>query len=149
MRPLGIDLQKLSSRMSSADLKTCFQRFLCTLVALAQLRQPLVHHDLKPENIMYGTDHTIRLLDVGLADRLRLHAKKANQGTKRYQIPMWKSTGANCDLWASGVTMMELALCKAHPKAVEKFGQGDHCYRLRKLWDSQRKPCCMTLGSTL
>ena len=81
-------------------------------------KQGIVHRDIKPENIFLTHDHTIRLLDFGIA-RLTDHvANDATQvgtllGTLDFMPPEQArgevdKVGVQADLWSVGATIFRL-----------------------------------------
>jgi len=78
--------------------------------------QGIVHRDLKPENILITDDHTVRILDMGVAklQETSIAITEAGQfaGSLIYSAPEQfgpDGAGASVDLYALGVTLFELA----------------------------------------
>ncbi len=77
---------------------------------------PVVHRDVKPQNIMVRTDGTVVLLDLGIAslvndDGTKLTRRGEPLGTPAYMAPEQSREGAAtpaCDLYALGVVLYEL-----------------------------------------
>ncbi len=88
--------------------------------ALAEAHHHQVfHRDLKPQNILFGDDGRVRVLDFGLAKILvpdgdpmiTRSAAQGIRGTPGYMAPeQWRGTdaGAPADLWALGVILYEM-----------------------------------------
>jgi serine/threonine protein kinase len=72
----------------------------------------IVHHDIKPPNILFSDDGTIKIGDFGIANR--------NLGTRYYLPPEMllgeavSATDARVDVYALGLTLLE-ALTGHHP----------------------------------
>lgn len=113
---------------------------VCTGLIEAEARK-IVHRDIKPENIMFASDGTIKLLDLGLAKisgdpRINDSSKFAvtlvntSLGTPEYMSPEQaldaKSCDCRSDLYSLGVTMYQMVTGK-YP-----FGSGDAAELKRK-----------------
>jgi serine/threonine protein kinase len=72
----------------------------------------IVHHDIKPENILFSLDGAIKLGDFGVANR--------NTGTRRYMAPEMllrepvAKTDPRVDVYALALTLLEM-LTGVHP----------------------------------
>ncbi|GAB2917958.1 protein kinase domain-containing protein [Streptomyces mayteni] len=112
--------QFASLRPIPANLMLTWARQACTaLRGLHSLDPPLVHRDIKPDNVLLGTDRTVRLIDFGLAARLRDSGWAPDvAGTLQYMAPE-TSQGASVpasDLYSLGVLVYE-GLTGRHPFA--------------------------------
>lgn len=74
----------------------------------------IVHRDLKPENVLLatpGVDSEVRVIDFGLATRIRPgELLKRHMGTPYYIAPevLEKRYGKACDMWSLGVMLFTL-----------------------------------------
>src|ERR1017187_4815324 len=73
-------------------------------------KKRIIHHDIKPDNILFTENGTIKISDFGVAN--------TGGGTARYQSPEsfdWDSkviTDPRVDIYALGVTLMEALIGK-------------------------------------
>lgn len=82
------------------------------------VRKPVVHRDVKPENIMYDPETgDVHVIDFGLSAEIRNSQSKLSSaqeliiGTASYMSPeQWqgRSPSAACDQWALGLVAWEL-----------------------------------------
>lgn len=81
----------------------------------------IIHHDIKPDNILFAEDRTIKITDFGVAN--------TGSGTRPYMSPEalgWETSAVKdirVDIYALGVTLIEL-LTKRNPfwgKSVEEI----------------------------
>lgn len=98
-------------------------KWMLTLTETMQLvhDKEIIHHDIKPDNILFSEDRIIKITDFGVANK--------HIGTRAYMSPellMWESDYTNdvrIDIYALGVTLLEL-LTKRNPffsKTVEEI----------------------------
>ena len=80
----------------------------------AMLRTGIIHHDLKPGNIMYNSDGSVGLCDFDLAESPLLNGAMCGSGewaSPAYVSPEWLESGSDDfrgDIFGFGVTTYEL-----------------------------------------
>lgn len=113
------DMMRVYPRMPK-DMCLRYIRQICTgLSAMHNLEQPVIHRDLKPDNILLTKADEVRIVDFGLAARIeRLYGYVAGAaGTEGYMSPETSIRGeSNCasDVYSLGVMMYEM-LTGEHP----------------------------------
>ncbi len=124
-------------RAAAIALEICEQ-----LAKFHSWQSTVVHGDIKPSNIHLGPHDTVRLLDFGIAKRLRTgpggqpSATNHNFGSPGYCSPerlARSEVDPQSDLWALGATLYEM-LSGAPPY------QADDTARLESLIRSRRPP---------
>ena len=145
-----IDGQPLGQLMSSRQMPVpdVVQGALVICRALGRLHQHgVIHRDIKPDNILLGTDGQWRLLDLGVAlsgkepEAIRsLHA-----GTPSYMNPeQWSDdpnlarASAQSDLFAFGVTLYQWLAGRLPYGEVEPYQMGR--YRRDPVAPSRLRP---------
>ena len=94
-----------SGRPISQDEVFRWGAVLCDALAFVH-DKGIVHHDIKPLNILFSHDGTIKLGDFGVANR--------NGGTRRYMAPEMllgesvPKTDPRVDVYALGLTLLEM-----------------------------------------
>ncbi|XP_042513927.1 G-type lectin S-receptor-like serine/threonine-protein kinase LECRK2 [Macadamia integrifolia] len=107
---------------------------------------PIIHCDIKPQNILLDDCYTARISDFGLAKLLMTDQSRTNtaiRGTKGYVASEWfrnMPITVKVDVYSFGVMLMEIICCR---KNVEQEMDGDErviltdwaydCYRERRL----------------
>jgi hypothetical protein len=126
-------------RAATIALEICEQ-----LAKFHAWHSPVVHGDIKPSNIHLGCHDTVRLLDFGIAKKLREDRDDTNHnfGSPSYCSPERLTRSAvdpHSDLWAVGATLYEL-LAGAPPY------QADNTRKLESLIRSRRAPRALPPG---
>jgi serine/threonine protein kinase len=104
-------------RVPAALLIRWAQQICVALRGLHGLVPPMLHRDLKPDNVLLGTDRTVRLVDFGLAVRLvGLGHVPGVAGTIAYMAPETSQgeTVPASDIYSLGVLLYE-GLTGEHP----------------------------------
>ena len=71
----------------------------------------IMHRDIKAENVMYGNENEIKMIDFGLATISHSDKERLNMcGTPYYLAPEILSGryGMPCDIWSSGVLLFQV-----------------------------------------
>ena len=124
-RPLHVAMQdeRLGVRDDCGRVAECAE--LCARVAAALQHaheHGLVHRDVKPHNVMIGTDGSVRLMDFGVAKELDGATRSAAGeflGTPHYCSPEQVTgapVGPTADVFALGIVLYELL---AHRRPFE------------------------------
>ncbi|MCM1066289.1 MAG: serine/threonine protein kinase [Muribaculaceae bacterium] len=101
------------------------------LAALADIHAAgVVHRDIKPANIIFDpVCRVVKIIDFGCADSAACTTLKGPAGTRRYTPGSKQTAGAEPappdDLYAAGITLLELASVAPRAKAVKlrSFGR--------------------------
>lgn len=105
------------TKVDAAQITAWARQIGKALRALHGLDPPLVHRDLKPDNVLLGIDNLVRLVDFGLAARLvNLGYVPGVAGTLAYMAPE-TSQGASVpasDVYSLGLLIYE-GLTGEHP----------------------------------
>jgi hypothetical protein len=112
-------------RLEEAELRDIAWQILTVLAYLHRQASPVLHRDLKPDNILVRAGGTLALVDFGSARRMeaeRMHGSSLT-GTFGY-IPLEQLGGtvdATSDLYALGATLLHAATGKV---PADLFGPG-------------------------
>lgn len=110
------------SRMAGGLSEDMAWRFIRDVAAglayLHGLYEPVVHQDVKPDNIVIGDDNVYRITDFGISTKVRDHLvrnsaqRNPNAGAMAYMAPErftpYCTPLTSSDIWAFGVTVYEL-----------------------------------------
>lgn len=71
----------------------------------------IVHHDLKPSNILLPHDRPLKVVDFGLSVKLKTQDRPCGGGTRGYRAPEQRRRGSPTpaiDIWALGLLIPEM-----------------------------------------
>ncbi|GMH00081.1 hypothetical protein Nepgr_001920 [Nepenthes gracilis] len=108
---------------------------------------PIIHCDIKPQNILLDEYHNARISDFGLAKLLMLNQSQTQtviRGTKGYVAPEWfrnNPVTAKVDVYSYGVLLLEIVCCRRNISAEMMKGEegailtdlAADCYQSRTL----------------
>lgn len=86
----------------------------------------IIHHDIKPDNILFTDDRILKIADFGIAN--------TNNGTRSYLPPEWwdakndLTDDPRIDIFALGVTLIEL-LTKQNPFSGKDYDEIEKMYK--------------------
>lgn len=94
----------------------------------------MIHHDIKPDNLLINNDNCLKIIDFGISQENNLFQTNSlsgtSYGTKLYFAPekffslinVHQYEGDKADLYAAGVTLHQLACGeRAHPSSLRFF----------------------------
>ena len=69
--------------------------------------EDIVHGDVKPANVLVNTNAVLKWCDFGVCGHLS-DVKSVSMGTPAYMPPRWEKLSIENDMWALGVTLIEI-----------------------------------------
>jgi len=119
----GTSLDKLSISLNEKHvLELCLQ--LCDILTyLHNLAPPVIHRDIKPQNIILDDDGKVYLIDFGISRNFSDDALKdtINIGTDGFMPPEqygFKQTDCRSDIYSLGILLCWLLSGKKNPEAL-------------------------------
>lgn len=133
LRQVLFDCQTRGTQLAVAEILR-IARALCDALHYAhKMPTPIVHRDVKPENVFICLDGSMRLMDFGLAQNLagpQLTAVATTMGTMHYMAPEQSGDARNvdhrADQYAFAVTLYEMLVGRVpqgkfqEPRALRK-----------------------------
>ena len=99
-------------KLSYDQLRYIAREALVGLHALHTCEPPLVHRDIKPQNILASSFGEVKVADFGLLKRVDRETLRLtdSKGTEKYFSPerINKNYSTGSDIWALGITMIEI-----------------------------------------
>ena len=138
--------EHLAGNISKSERNRLFEELLSAVGYLH--KQGIIHNDLKPENILIShTDHSLKLIDFGLADSDSHFALKRLGCTLRYASPELREQSCNIDarsdIYSIGVIMQQLVGNSAIAKRCTQSNP-DKRYAnieaLQRAWRNRHRP---------
>ena len=132
-----IDARPLSQRVSFApgEVERIARKILEVLVYLQARTPPVVHRDLKPDNVLLGDDGRLYLVDFGLARSVQDSTSTIAVGTPGFMPPeqmLGHRLGRAADLYALGATLIA-CLSGARGHAVREYVDSTFRFDLSRL----------------
>ena len=120
----GMSLRTKMEHFKRMPIDMClrYTQQMCTsLAALHNLEEPVIHRDLKPDNVQLTMNDEVRILDFGLAARVEraFGYVEGAAGTEGYMSPetsIRQESSCASDVYSIGVMMYEM-LTGNHPFA--------------------------------
>ncbi|MBC7525381.1 MAG: protein kinase, partial [Flavobacterium sp.] len=138
--PGGSLRDKLSSNLITTSETIEWIQTLASCLRIIH-KKGIIHHDIKPDNIVFSQNGTIKIADFGVANK--------NIGTRAYMSPeafSWdvdSTSDPRIDIYALGVTLMEL-LSKENPffglsteEIIEKHQSADFPIQQLPNWQQE------------
>ncbi len=126
---MPLDQYRAENNLTRKDaIQICVQ--LCDiLIYLHEQKQPVIHRDIKPQNIIIKPDGTVSLIDFDISRIYHADAKTDTEfiGTREYAPPEqygFSQTDSRTDIYSTGVVMGWLFTGETETQKVMK-GLGD------------------------
>jgi len=99
---------------------------------------PIIHRDLKSQNLLVGADHSVKVADFGLSRECMQPGAMTRVGSVQWAAPevlLGQSYSHKCDLWSFGVVCWEMLTAQV---PFEKMSQ--HVVATRVAMEGMRLP---------
>lgn len=107
----GVPLSELQGRLSTGEVLELMGQLCDALTYLHTAKPPVIHRDIKPQNLILGEDGRLRLIDFGISrsyDGSKTGADTVCLGTKEFSPPEqygFAQTDPRADIYAAGVLL--------------------------------------------
>ncbi len=118
-----LDQYILENTLSQKDIANICVQLCDVLIYLHGQEHPIIHRDIKPQNIIVKPDGKISLIDFDIARVYHSESKSDTQfiGTREYAPPEqygFSQTDARTDIYSVGVVLGWLLTCETDAKEV-------------------------------
>merc|ERR1712154_14367 len=98
------------NKLTYDQLRFIARQTLLGLYALHSNSPPLIHRDIKPQNILLSSFGSVKIADFGLLVELTNGVCTDSKGTSKYFSPerIQGSFDCHADIWSLGVTLIEI-----------------------------------------
>ena len=117
---LGTLLDKRGGPFPLADVLQWADQLLDILEYLHSQRPPVLHYDIKPQNLKLARDGSLMLLDFGLAKTSESRASGFSDNYSPFEQIEGTGTDARADLYAVGATLYHLLVGTPPPSALTR-----------------------------
>ena len=119
---LGTLLHKRGGPFPLAQVLQWADQLLDILAYLHSRQPPVLHYDIKPQNLKLAQDGSLMLLDFGLAKTSESRASGFSDDYSPYEQIEGTDTDARSDLYAVGATLYHLLVGTPSPNALTRSG---------------------------
>jgi len=119
----GASLDRLSYILDEAGILDLCSQLCDVLTYLHNLEPPVIHRDIKPNNIILGDDGNIHLIDFGISRKFSENALKdtENIGTDGFMPPEqygYRQTDCRADIYSMGILLCWLLTGQRNPDTL-------------------------------
>ena len=102
--------QIIVDKLDYDQIRFIARQCLLGLHALHSNSPPLIHRDIKPQNILLSSYGSVKIADFGLLIELKNGVCTDSKGTSKYFSPerIQGSFDTHCDIWSLGITLIEI-----------------------------------------
>lgn len=126
---LEVLLQQAGGQIGEKRARQVMEGLVAALDTLHRHNPPILHLDIKPQNVMFRADGTPVLIDFGAARQDEYHTQTHHAFTLNFAPPELMShqsrPGPESDLYEMGVLLHLLLVGQLPPNAMERASQGE------------------------